>query len=138
MRATLLTLGLLATSVLTLGFPASEARASGLGDAVKKKLAKQAEGLFDKADANHDGKISPEEFRKAIARLPMLKLKPAVVDRLFRELDTNHDGYLTRPELKQLEAKLKKLAPGMAKAALGKAVSKIKDTLAGKLKGLLK
>jgi hypothetical protein len=45
---------------------------------------------FAEADANHDGAISPAEFR-------------ADADAFFNELDVNHDGVLSSPEIWRYE-----------------------------------
>ena len=46
-----------------------------------------ANAAFDRADANADGKLSPQEAQQL----------PAIGDR-FEQLDTNRDGFLSRPE----------------------------------------
>src|SRR5262245_1850214 len=113
MRRTLLTLGLLVAALAATVTTAS-AQAPGSGTVrdhrktpAASKGTSAAEALFDKADTNHDGKISKPEFRRVAASIPVLKLKPADADKLFNQLDTNHDGFLTKAEIKALPTRLK-------------------------------
>jgi EF hand len=59
--------------------------------------------LFVKADANGDGKVSLEEFKKAIANAPQGRLKdhPEAAERLFKRVDANGDGFVTQDEIKK-------------------------------------
>lgn len=79
--------------------PASGAAApSSVGAAAPSKftigpaasVSAAAQAAFDKADANHDGKLSPKE---AAAHLPK--------GQRFQQLDTNHDGFLSSEEFDQ-------------------------------------
>src|SRR5262245_33705230 len=101
MRRTLLTLGLL---VATLAATVTTASAQSPGASIRDhrkapaggKATGTAEALFDRADTDHDGRISKPEFRRAAASIPVLKLKPGDADKLFNQLDTNRDGFLTK------------------------------------------
>jgi hypothetical protein len=64
--------------------------------------------LFEKADANGDGKVSLEEFKKAIENAPKGKLKdkPEMIDKLFKRIDANGDGFITKEEMKKFVEKL--------------------------------
>jgi Ca2+-binding EF-hand superfamily protein len=140
MRRTLLTLGLLAATLAATVTTAS-AQPPGPGKirdhrkgAAGGKPTAAAEALFDKADANHDGKITKEEFRRVAASVPVLKIKPGDADKLFARLDSNRDGFLTKAEIKQLPARLKGLvskegAKGLFDKLKGAVVGKIADKL---------
>lgn len=54
---------------------------------VKSVSHRQADAAFERADSNHDGKLSRAEAE----RLPAISLR-------FDELDTNKDGFLSREE----------------------------------------
>jgi cytochrome c553 len=58
--------------------------------------------LFKRADADKDGKLSPDEFARAMAKSAKLKDKPDAVEKLFKKLDANGDGFLTLDEFKKL------------------------------------
>jgi hypothetical protein len=61
-----------------------EAR-TGRGSGTAQSSA--ASAAFDRADANADGKLSPQEAQQL----------PAIGNR-FEQLDSNRDGFLSRPE----------------------------------------
>ena len=50
----------------------------------------QIDAAFAKADANHDGKLSPQEA----GTLP-------AIGNHFKQLDSNHDGFLSREEFEK-------------------------------------
>jgi Ca2+-binding EF-hand superfamily protein len=135
MRRILFALTLSAFALFAVTSPLSAA--PKIPAAVKKK----AEGLFDKADTNHDGKISKEEFRKALSHVGLVKIPASVADKLFAKLDTNKDGYLTKAEIKGLAKKLAGMHPHLTKASLAKLFGKLKNDvvhkIASKLKGIL-
>src|SRR5205823_2215076 len=110
-RQTLFALGLLATAALTVAPPAAFGQDPRPIRKAPADHRGKAEALFDKADKNHDGKVSKEEFRKALGGIPGLKLGAAIADKLFARLDTNRDGFLTKEEIKQLPARLKGAHP---------------------------
>jgi Protein of unknown function (DUF1553)/Protein of unknown function (DUF1549)/Planctomycete cytochrome C/EF-hand domain pair len=60
------------------------------------------ERIFKRADANGDGKISREEWKKFSDTAPKLKANPLGADSLFDRLDTNKDGFLTLDEFKKI------------------------------------
>src|SRR5262245_37001243 len=105
---------LLTAALLAGASPAVAQTSPPVGSAAKKALGTvkkkaSADALFDRADADHDGKVSREEFRKAVASLPILKVKPPMADKLFAALDSNKDGFLTKAEIKQLPHRLRGL-----------------------------
>src|SRR5437868_3870580 len=55
--------------------------------------------LFEKADANGDGKVSLAEFKQAAESAPGGKLKEHA-EQMFKRLDANGDGYITKDEIK--------------------------------------
>jgi Ca2+-binding EF-hand superfamily protein len=80
------------------------------GDAAKKaKGGKDTDALFKKIDANGDGKISKEEFRKFFAdmaaKVGKLKDNPdmaeQIADKIFDKLDANGDGFLSKEEFQK-------------------------------------
>jgi hypothetical protein len=73
--------------------------------------------LFEKADANGDGKLSLEEFKNALEKAPKGKLKdhPELAEKLFKRIDANGDGFITRDEMQKFLEKRKDRAPGQKK-----------------------
>lgn len=59
-----------------------------IGPAAPTAATPQA--AFDKADTNHDGKLSPQE---AATHMPK--------GQGFQQMDSNHDGFLSREEFDQ-------------------------------------
>ena len=75
--------------------------------------------LFEKADANNDGKVSLDEFKKAVENAPKGKLKdhPEKAAKLFKRLDADGDGFVTKEELKKA---MEKMAEHAKKGKKGK------------------
>src|SRR5438045_1474492 len=59
--------------------------------------------MLEKADADKDGKISLDEFKKALENAPGGRFKdnPQMADRMFKRLDTNGDGFISQDEIKK-------------------------------------
>lgn len=55
---------------------------------------KKGGGAFAAADTNHDGKLSPEEFAKAVEG----KMDAEATKARFKALDKDSDGFLSREE----------------------------------------
>lgn len=64
------------------------------GAATAQDAAAKGQEMFEKADANHDGTISAEEWKAAGRR-----------DRGFQMIDADHDGKITPEELRAAAAK---------------------------------
>lgn len=61
------------------------------------------EGMFKRLDADSDGKVSKDEFKKLADLGPggKLKEKPELLDRIFNRLDANGDGSISAEEFKK-------------------------------------
>jgi Ca2+-binding EF-hand superfamily protein len=80
----------------------------GTGFLTRDELPARMQGLFDRADANHDGKLTPEEIRK-LANRQAMPTGPASsggggqiatrMDPILNALDTNHDGVISAEEI---------------------------------------
>jgi hypothetical protein len=110
MRKAFMALGLLA-GMMFVSTPASGAdeddtpKKGRFKGKFKGKLVGNLDKLFEKADANGDGKISKEEFRKFFSKLGQGKLAGKggqLADRIFDKLDSNEDGFLSKEEFKKL------------------------------------
>jgi hypothetical protein len=68
--------------------------------------------LFNRVDANKDGKISREELKDFAMRLVpgMVREKPEMPDRVFDRADKDGDGYLSFAEFKAMVARLRQRA----------------------------
>ncbi len=60
------------------------------------------DGLFQRLDADRDGRLSLDEVRRAGENAPRLKGKPELVEVLFTRLDSNRDGALDAAEFTKL------------------------------------
>ena len=81
---------------------------TGKGYLVSGDLPERMQGLFRRADADHDGKLTPEEIRTLSSHqgMPMGAASapgsaPASfrLDPLLEALDTNHDGVISADEI---------------------------------------
>lgn len=72
------------------------------GVLTRDELPDRLQPLFTRADANKDGKVTPEELRALAAKqtLPTGSMKQgAPRDPLFMALDTDHDGTISAAEI---------------------------------------
>jgi hypothetical protein len=114
MRKILLSLGLLSAMILCTGALAADdndnkpKKGKGkLRDTWGKRKIDN-DKLFGKLDADKDGKLTREEFRKVFEHLapnPILEKlgdrRDALADRMFDRLDKDKDGKLTKEEFKE-------------------------------------
>ncbi len=71
------------------------------GKISKAELPERMQGMFDRADTNHDGFLTPDEIR-ALAKAQAAdaeRPEPRRVDPLAALLDTNHDGVISAAEI---------------------------------------
>ena len=61
-------------------------------------ITSEADAVFDRIDANHDGSISREELRSHLAASG---LSAESIERLYAMLDANSDGEISRDELRE-------------------------------------
>ena len=71
------------------------------------KMQAERTALFQQADANHDGKLSPAEFAtfKQLKQQARQLHKQEFEKNRFARLDTNKDGQVSEDELKAAQAK---------------------------------
>lgn len=88
---------------------------NGKGYLVPADVPERMQGLFKRADANHDGKLTPEEIHGLSAHQGMpVGLAPTPgraagafrLDPLLNALDTNHDGMISAGEIAAATASL--------------------------------
>lgn len=88
---------------------------TGKGYLVAADLPERMQGLFTRADANHDGRLTPEEIRTLSARQGMPAGAGSAtgqasgmfrMDPLLSALDTNHDGVISAQEISAASATL--------------------------------
>jgi hypothetical protein len=77
---------------------AALADADGDGDGIitRYEFQQSRVGRFDRADRNHDGAVSRDDFKR------LARFRPDAVERLntlISEADTNGDGHVTRDEM---------------------------------------
>lgn len=95
-------------------------------DAKGDKAARggDADAFFKKLDANGDGKVSKEEFKKFFEqmaeKIEKLKGKADFADKIFDKLDANGDGSLSKEEVKQLAERFGQFGGGQGKPGAGK------------------
>lgn len=93
--------------------------AKGDGKLSRTELPERFQGIFDRADENKDGFLTPDEIRKTIAaqappvdagreggRGPMNFIR---MDPVLAAIDTNGDGVISAGEIKNSPAALRKL-----------------------------
>jgi len=87
------------------------------GDGVlsKDEVPERLQGIFARSDANHDGKITPDEIRASASTQTgpngrALRSGDATrMDPVLNAIDTNHDGVLSADEIAAAPASLKSL-----------------------------
>lgn len=104
---------------------------NGDGQLEKTEVPERMQGIFDRADANQDGKLTADEIKKSVAaaapanagggregfgregregaRGPMGPGRGGMTDRLLTGLDTNKDGLLSADEIAGAPASLRTL-----------------------------
>ena len=91
---------------------------SGKGFLVPEDVPDRMQGLFHRADADHNGKLTPEEIRALSARQGMpagAAPSPGRASGMFRmdpllnALDSNHDGLISAEEITTAAASLQSL-----------------------------
>lgn len=115
------------TTVLSVTVLLLTAAASQAQDA-KQTPKLDPEKLFPKLDANSDGKVTKDEFKKLTEiGQGRLKGRAELLDKVFERLDANADGALSKDEFTKFAALAKKLAGGdTGKPQAG--VAALKDT----------
>jgi Ca2+-binding EF-hand superfamily protein len=103
-----------ALTVVGVLFVAGGVRADDEAKPKKKKL--DPEVLFKKLDANDDGSLSLEEFKK-FGEMGKGKLAehPEMLEKMFKKLDANNDGKLSLEEFKKIGELRKKKKDGDSK-----------------------
>jgi EF-hand domain pair/EF hand len=98
MRRTLIAAG----AVLAVAAPALAQTSAPSGMTLEQFQARNTDKMFDRLDANKDGKISPEEFaafRESNAKADAKATKAGKRgQRMFARFDKNKDGSLSRAE----------------------------------------
>jgi hypothetical protein len=81
-----------------------DAKRPPMGKFDGKGKGQLAEAMFKRLDADGDGKISKDEFKKFGENAPGGKLKdrPQVGEKMFERLDANSDGFISADEFKKL------------------------------------
>ena len=74
-----------------------------------------ADAIFRRADANGDGKVSRDEWKKFVDSAPKLKESPRAAN-LFTFLDANKDGFIDADEFKKFSEIRRKDVPPKAEA----------------------
>src|SRR5712691_13070218 len=97
--------GVLALSIVAFSVQADDEKpAAGKRPGAKGKGGDaMIEMIFKKMDANGDGKLTLEEFKKAVESRATGKLKdnPEMIGKVFERMDANGDGYVTLEEFKK-------------------------------------
>ncbi|MBS1821479.1 MAG: EF-hand domain-containing protein [Acidobacteria bacterium] len=88
---------------------------NGDGILTRDEVPERMQGLFNRIDANHDGRITPEEIRSSTqnqsgpAGRPQHSGDATRMDPILNALDTNHDGVISAAEIAAAPASLKTL-----------------------------
>jgi hypothetical protein len=100
--------GVLALSMVAASVYGEDPPTPGQRPGAKGKGGNAIEMAFKKMDANGDGKLTLEEFKKAVESRPKGKLKdnPEMVAKIFERMDANGDGYVTLAEFKKFREKM--------------------------------
>src|SRR5205823_12769641 len=103
--------GVLALSIVVASVQGGDdkpAGGKGPGGKGKGKGGTTAEAAFKRMDANGDGKVTLEEFKKAAESRPQGKLKdnPEMAAKIFERMDANGDGFVTLDEFKKFREKM--------------------------------
>src|SRR5262245_15171690 len=107
-RLATLVLAVVVASVLV-GTAAADDAKPGKGEGKGKR---DGAALFKRLDANNDGKITLDEFKKLGERAQgKVKDRPELGERLFKRLDANNDGAISPEEAKKLGEGLKGRKP---------------------------
>jgi len=69
------------------------------GDVTRQQALARADEMFARLDANHDGRVTPEE-----ARTVRMQRREEMRQHLFDRFDANHDGNINREEFAQAHA----------------------------------
>ena len=57
---------------------------------------------FRSADSDGDGKVSLDEFKNALSRVPALADRPGLAERLFTRLDADNSGSISAEEFAKI------------------------------------
>ncbi|MGW1376466.1 EF-hand domain-containing protein [Streptomyces sp. NPDC002446] len=61
----------------------------------------QARAAFDRFDADHDGQVTPDEFKRAMAEMGDPYVTGPVAEAVIKAKDIDHDGKLSFEEFWQ-------------------------------------
>ena len=65
-----------------------------------ENVQKEVSAIFDKLDANKDGKLSPEEAKTMILEWKEKNMRNSEgTEIIFNDVDTNQDGFISKEEL---------------------------------------
>jgi Ca2+-binding EF-hand superfamily protein len=89
--------------------------ANGDGVLTANEVPERMQGLFTRADADHDGKLTPDEIRASVKKQSGPRGRAertgeaTRMDPILNAIDTNHDGVLSAAEIANASAALKTL-----------------------------
>jgi hypothetical protein len=90
-KSTLLVTATLAAALASAAF--AQPPAGGGGGRGPQMTPEERAAAFDKADANHDGKLDKTEFATTLS-----DAQKANADMIFARRDTNMDGFISKDE----------------------------------------